>query len=121
MLQFKKDMGWYKRLGRGEPVQVNAGQSYPLDIITGEWPGGDFKVFLLLEKDGVNYDKDSKGNPILRRSRVSTLPGNSEPAGAGLPDQTRDWFARRGVHTRRGVTAECYREVSPQMNADFHR
>ena len=64
-LQFKKDMTWYKGLGRGDSFQVNAGQSYPLDIVIGEWPGGDFKAWLLLEKDGVNYDKDSKGNPIL--------------------------------------------------------
>jgi hypothetical protein len=64
-LQMKADMGWYKGLGRGEPFQVNAGESYPMEVLIGEWPGGDFKAWLLLEKDGVQYDKDSKGNPIL--------------------------------------------------------
>ncbi|MBV9009321.1 MAG: hypothetical protein JO354_09180 [Verrucomicrobia bacterium] len=80
-LQLKKDMAWYKGLGRGEPFQVNAGQSYPLDILIGEWPGGDFKAFLLIEKDGVSYDKDSKGNPILPIFKVAageTTRGGTE-------------------------------------------
>ena len=64
-LQLKNDMPWYKGLGRGEPIQVNAGESYPMEILIGEWPGGDFKAWLLLEKDGAQYAKDSKGNPIL--------------------------------------------------------
>lgn len=64
-LQMKSDMPWYKGLGRGDTFQVNAGESYPIEVLIGEWPGGDFKVWLLLEKDGVQYEKDSKGNPIL--------------------------------------------------------
>jgi hypothetical protein len=64
-LQLKSDMPWYKGLGRGDAFQVNAGESYPMEVLMGEWPGGDFKAWLLLEKDGVQYEKDSKGNPIL--------------------------------------------------------
>ena len=64
-LQFKSDMPWYKGLGRGDAFQVTAGESYPMEVLIGEWPGGDFKAWLLLEKDGVQYQKDSKGNPIL--------------------------------------------------------
>ena len=64
-LQFKNDMPWYKGLGVGDPVQVHAGESYPMDVLIGEWPGGDFKAWLLIEKDGVEYEKDSKGVPIL--------------------------------------------------------
>ena len=64
-LQLKSDMPWYKGLGRGDAFQVNAGESYPMEVLVGEWPGGDFKAWLLLEKDGVQYEKDSKGNPIL--------------------------------------------------------
>jgi hypothetical protein len=58
-------MGFYKGLGKGDPVQVVGGQSYPIDILIGEWPGGQFKVFLMLEKEGVEYEKVAKGNPIL--------------------------------------------------------
>jgi hypothetical protein len=64
-LQLDPKMGWYKGLGRGDPVQVNGGESYPIEVLVGEWPGGDFKAWLLLEKEGVQYEKDTKGNPIL--------------------------------------------------------
>ena len=64
-VQLDPKMGWYKGLGRGEPFQVNGGESYPMEVLMGEWPGGDFKAWLLIEKDGVQYEKDSKGNPIL--------------------------------------------------------
>ena len=53
---------WYKGLG-----QVNAAQSYPMDVVIGVWPGGDFKAWLLIEKDGINYDKDSKGAILSSR------------------------------------------------------
>jgi len=58
-------MGFYKGLGRGDPVQVNAGESYPIEILIGEWPGGQFKAWLMIEKDGVQYEKDANGTPIL--------------------------------------------------------
>ena len=64
-LQLDPKMGWYKGLGRGDPVQVKAGESYPMEILLGEWPGGDFKAWLMIEKEGVEYEKDTKGNPIL--------------------------------------------------------
>jgi hypothetical protein len=31
----------------------------------GEWPGCDFKALLQIEKEGLQYEKDSKGVPIL--------------------------------------------------------
>ena len=64
-LQLDPKMSWYKGLGRGDPIQVNGGESYPMEMLIGEWPGGDFKAWLLLEKEGVQYEKDTKGNPIL--------------------------------------------------------
>lgn len=64
-LQLKKDMSWYKGLGRGDAFQVKGGESYPIEIMIGEWPGGDFKAWLMLEQEGAKYDKDSHGNPIL--------------------------------------------------------
>jgi hypothetical protein len=70
-LQLKSDMPWYKGLGVGDPIQVKAGESYPLEILIGEWPGGDFKAWLLIEKEGVNYEKDTKGNPILPIFKVA--------------------------------------------------
>src|SRR5205807_6940761 len=78
-LQLDPKMGWYKGLGVGDPVQVTGGQSYPMEILLGEWPGGDFKAFLMIEKDGVQYEKDAKGNPILPIFKIAA----SEVAHAG--------------------------------------
>ena len=36
-----------------------------MEVLLGEWPGGDFKAWLMIEKEGVEYEKDTKGNPIL--------------------------------------------------------
>jgi hypothetical protein len=83
-LQLDPKMGWYKGLGRGDPVQVNAGESYPMEVLIGEWPGGDFKAWLLIEKEGVQYEKDTKGNPILPIFKLAagdvTRSGGEAPA-----------------------------------------
>jgi hypothetical protein len=70
-LQLDPKMGWYKGLGRGEPFQVQGGESYPMEVLIGEWPGGDFKAWLMIEKDGVQYEKDAKGAPILPIFKVA--------------------------------------------------
>jgi hypothetical protein len=64
-IQLKSDMGWYKGSGVSDPVQVKGGESYPIEVLIGEWPGGDFKAWLQIEKEGLQYEKDSKGVPIL--------------------------------------------------------
>jgi len=83
-LQLKNDMPWYKGLGVGDPVQVTGGQSYPMEVLLGEWPGGDFKAWLLIEKDGVEYEKDGKGVPMLPIFKVAagevTRGGGEAPA-----------------------------------------
>jgi hypothetical protein len=80
----KQGMEWYKGLGRGEPFQVNSGESYPMEVLIGEWSGIDFKAWLMLEKDGVQYEKDAKGSPILPifklRDSTVTHPVSEAPA-----------------------------------------
>ena len=82
-LQLDPKMGWYKGLGRGDPVQVAGGESYPMEVLMGEWPGGDFKAWLMIEKEGVQYEKDAKGNPILPIFKLSDStvphPGSEAP------------------------------------------
>ncbi len=60
-------------VGEGSPVNVTAGQSYPIDIVIGEWPGGKFLAYLLIKKEGADYKKDSHGNPILPLFRVTDV------------------------------------------------
>jgi hypothetical protein len=64
-LRLDPKMDWYKGLGVGDPIQVQSGSTYDMQVLLGEWPGGDFKAWLMLEKEGAQYEKDSKGNPIL--------------------------------------------------------
>ncbi|MGZ5019896.1 MAG: hypothetical protein ACXWAV_05675 [Chthoniobacterales bacterium] len=64
-LKLDAKMDWYKGLGVGDWFQVQGGNSYGMEVLIGEWPGGDFKAWLLLEKEGAQYDKDKAGNPIL--------------------------------------------------------
>jgi hypothetical protein len=52
------------QLGVGDTITVEAGKSYPMEILIGEHPGGSFKCWLLIEKDGVRLKNDSRGNPV---------------------------------------------------------
>ena len=45
-----------------------------MEVLIGEEPGGDFFADLLIEKEGVSYEKDSQGNPILPPFRVANVP-----------------------------------------------
>ena len=82
-LENRKGMEWYKGSGRGEPFQVTGGQSYPMEVMIGEWPGGDFKAWLQIEKEGVEYEKDSKGVPILPIFKLA--PSEVAHAGSEAP------------------------------------
>jgi hypothetical protein len=52
-LKLDPKMDGYKGLGVGETFEVRAGNSYDMQVLVGEWPGGDFKAWLLLEKEGA--------------------------------------------------------------------
>lgn len=59
----------------GPEFQARAGQSYPVEILIGEIPGGFFAVSLLIEEIGASYDKAPTGAPILPLFRTdSSLP-----------------------------------------------
>ncbi|MBA3960409.1 MAG: hypothetical protein H0X40_00710 [Chthoniobacterales bacterium] len=58
---------------KGEGVAADAGTYYDMSVLIGEQPGGKFFADLLVEKEGATYEKDSRGNPILPRFRVSNI------------------------------------------------
>ena len=85
----------YSYVGRGsvrcdqsDPVEVNAGEHYDIEILIGEHPGGQFCTFLLLEKDGVNYETDPKGGPILPVFEFG--PVETTRTGSGVPTTMPD-------------------------------
>ena len=68
-----KPYGWFKGCGEGSPVNVEAGKTYPIDILIGEWPGGQFRASLQVRKEGAEYKQDSHGNPILPLFRTTDV------------------------------------------------
>ena len=53
------------RLLPGDWFTVKSDDIVDLDVLVGEYPGGWFNAFLLIEKQGATYQKDGQGNPIL--------------------------------------------------------
>lgn len=77
-----------KGLVKGLAVTVEKGKSYPIDIVIGEQPGGKMGAVLLMEKEGVTYQKSAEGIPILPLFRMGNTP---PPASAGnLPPHLHD-------------------------------
>ena len=56
---------------KSDPIEVRAGNFYDMEVVIGEQPGGSGWAQLLIEKDGAQYNKDDRGNPILPIFRVS--------------------------------------------------
>ncbi len=62
-------------LAVGPEFQVNAGSTYPIEILISEIPGGIFSTSLLIQEEGVTYQKDAAGLPILPLFRLDySLP-----------------------------------------------
>ncbi len=78
--------GFYK----GQAITVEAGKSYPIEILIGEQPGGDLHAILLLEKQGQEYKKDSHGNPILPVFRMGAGKPPVLKQGETLPPHDPD-------------------------------
>ncbi|MES2659299.1 MAG: hypothetical protein V4689_11835 [Verrucomicrobiota bacterium] len=57
-------------LAVGPEFEVREGQTYPIEILVGEIPGGFFSVSLLIEEIGASYQKDPGGAPILPLFRL---------------------------------------------------
>jgi hypothetical protein len=63
-----------KGFAKGNAIEVLAGNSYPMEVLIGEQPGGSCFAAVLIEKEGVEYKKDAKGNPIVPVFRMTTAP-----------------------------------------------
>jgi hypothetical protein len=73
---------------KGNAMQLEAGKPYPIEILIGEQPGGSAFFCLLVEKQGVEYRKDGKGNPILPIFRLAEQKG-SLPQGEYPPHEDK--------------------------------
>ena len=79
--------GW--GLSKGEPMRVEGGKSYPIEILIGEQPGGVCHFILLIEREGASYHKDPATKaPILPVFRFDDVPhpeGDLPPIQEGGP------------------------------------
>ena len=91
----------YRGCGIGDFFEVTGGNSYNIDVLIGECPGGRGKAWLLLEKEGGTYDKDSKGNPILPIFKVApgepTSQSGEAPVYAKQPPAWSVWKAEKAA------------------------
>ena len=66
-------------LAVGATFDVKAGNTYPIDILISELPGGVFCTSLLIEEVGAKYETASTGSPILPLFRLDdSLPEDSK-------------------------------------------
>jgi hypothetical protein len=70
--RINKDIGG---VAVGAEFPVTAGKTYPIEIILSEIPGGVFTSMLFIQEEGVTYEKDPAGYPILPIFRLD----NSQP------------------------------------------
>ena len=87
----------------GDSFDVSSSEHYEMEVLIGELPGGQFSVFLQLEKEGVEYAKDSAGCSILPLFKLAA----SEAAAKGdnMPEIAKDtswsiWKAEKRVRVR---------------------
>jgi hypothetical protein len=72
-------------LAVGPEFQVTAGTTYPIEILISEIPGGIFSTSLLIQEEGVTYQKDAGGLPILPLFRLDHSLPDPELKGEAPP------------------------------------
>lgn len=78
----------------GDWVTLKAGEPVDMEVILGELPGGGFNAMLVVEQEGVKYNKNRQSGPILPMFKTSEpsfdlldniyewlVPGEADPVG----------------------------------------
>lgn len=58
----------------GDWIDLKASQTYDMEILLGEFPGGLFNAYLAYEKEGETYRKTGDGTPIRPVFRLRDVP-----------------------------------------------
>ena len=93
---------------KGDAIQVEGGHTYPIEVVIGEQPGGQSFATLLQEIDGVTYDKDAKGNPILPVFRMSSATPAASTADRPYPPHRDDGPVWKAVPPSLSSTASIF-------------
>lgn len=84
----------------GDWMDLQEGKSYRLDLILGERPGGQFKAYLLIEREG---EVDAKGGPARRLFTTVPLPAlPANPDQVAVDPEPLVMSPRGGVRPLRG-------------------
>jgi hypothetical protein len=74
----------------GDWFTLNAGQSYPIDILIGERPGGQFNAYLLIQQKDADYPVITKGIspalPVFQTKALDVPKGSKGTAPAVTPN-----------------------------------
>lgn len=70
---------------RGDAIKVRANEWYDIEILIGEQPGGLVFFSLLMEEEGVEYQRDERGNPILPVFRLADVQVPAPAEGQTFP------------------------------------
>lgn len=89
-----------KEFARGDEIRVKGGQSYDMEVLIGEQPGGFVFFCLMIEEQGQEYAKDSRGNPILPVFRLADTAQPPLKSGEQLPPYAPDGPVWKAVSPR---------------------
>lgn len=117
--QYEGTEEWNRAIGGlavGRKFEAKAGQSYPIEILICEIPGGSFGACLLMEREGEKYEKSPSGAPILPlfsldHAGASGAEANGPPSPTSLPDGrwcrgNSGWIRRIGSFPRDGTLGD---------------
>ncbi|MDR0534275.1 MAG: hypothetical protein LBH01_10020 [Verrucomicrobiales bacterium] len=90
-LAYNRANGIYQMYA-GNWFQLRAGQSYPIDIMIGEQPGGHFNAFLLIQQKGKEYPKQSGGDNLSLVLPVFQTAPTPIPSGDQAPQVAKQAF-----------------------------
>lgn len=90
-LAYNRANGIYQMYA-GNWFQLRAGQTYPIDIMIGEQPGGQFNAFLLIQQKGQDYPKQSGGANLCPVFPVFQTAPASIPSSEQAPEVAKQPF-----------------------------
>lgn len=98
--QYEGTEEWNRAIGGlavGRKFEAKAGQSYPIEILICEIPGGSFGACLLMEREGEKYEKSPTGAPILPLFSLDhTGASSAEANGPPFTDESPRWKVVQG-------------------------
>jgi hypothetical protein len=69
--EYRFGMGW---VTIGDWFELEPGEPVEMEVLFGDWWGGLFEAMLNVEEEGVDYDENREGMPILPAFKTAEIP-----------------------------------------------